>query len=622
MPKDKHTISRRDFLRYSYLIGSMLAFKGIIPAYAFHNTGLRAGGRSLKQAKEFDLTIRKETLSLGERQAAAITINGSMPGPLLRFREGEDVIIRVKNTLHEDTSIHWHGLLVPPGMDGVPGVSFAGIRPGETFTYAFPVRQSGTYWYHSHSGLQEQLGHYGPLIIDPGEPEPFAYDREYVVLLSDWTFENPHKILAKLKKEGGYYNFQKQTVPDLFSNSSGAGFGENLKNRMAWARMRMDPTDIADVTGYTYTYLMNGVPPELNWTALFRPGERVRLRFINAGAATYFDVRIPGLALTVIQADGQNIKPVTVDEFRIAIAETYDVIVQPTEDRAYTIFAEAMDRSGFASGTLATREGMVAPIPKRRKRAIRTMADMGMAHDMSGMQQEAGGMQHSQMSGMDMGTSKSSQADTIMTGHDMSKMDMASMTSATALFPPGTVPPPATHGSDRHGPGNSSVPMMTQSRLDEPGIGLGNDGRRVLLYTDLQSLQQHYDFRAPEREIELHLTGNMERYMWSFDGKKFSEVKEPIQFRYGERLRLILVNDTMMEHPIHLHGMWMELENGSGASIPRKHTVNVKPAERLSVLITADAPGRWAFHCHILYHMEMGMFRIVEVTKGDMEEEG
>jgi len=600
MAKEKHTISRRDFL--SSTLGLLLALKGIIPAYAFSKTGLEGRGRSFKPENDIDLIIRRQSLRIGEREASAITINGSIPGPLLRFREGENVIIRVRNMLDEDTSIHWHGLLVPADMDGVPGVSFAGIQPGETFTYAFQVRQSGTYWYHSHSGLQEQWGHFGPLIIDPVSPDPFKYDREYVVLLSDWTFENPYTILAKLKKQAGYYNFQRLTLPNLLDDSSGNGFWANVKDRLAWAKMRMDPTDLADITGSTYTYLMNGMPPELNWTALFRPGERVRLRFINASAATYFDVRIPGLKLAVVQADGQNIKPMTVDEFRIAIAETYDVLVEPFEERAYTIFAEAMDRSGFTRGTLAPKEGMTAPIPQRRKRPVRTMADMGMEHTMVGMNHE--------MAGMKM--NEPAQTKTAMHNHDMSKMSMESM---VPLAPAGALPQPAEHGPDQHGPGNSSVPMMTKSRLDEPGIGLENEDRRVLLYTDLQSFKSYDVFREPEREIELHLTGNMDRYMWSFDGKKFSEVKEPIRFRYGERLRLILVNDTMMEHPIHLHGMWMELENGSGSSIPRKHTINVKPAERLSVLITADAPGRWAFHCHILYHMEMGMFRVVEVTK-------
>ncbi len=504
-----------------------------------------------------------------------IAVNGSLPGPLLRFREGETVTLRVANTLDEDTSIHWHGILLPNGMDGVPEVNFPGIRPGETFVYEYPVRQSGTYWYHSHSGLQEQLGVYGPLIIDPIEPDPFAYDREYVVMLSDWTFEDPYGVLANLKKMGGYYNFQRRTVADLF-RSSDAG----LADRLRWGRMRMDPTDIADITGYTYTYLMNGMPPGANWTALFRPGERVRLRFINGGAGSFFDVRIPGLEMTVVQADGQNVEPVTVDEFRIAIAETYDVIVQPTEEKAYTIFAESMDRSGFARGTLAPRSGMSAAIPERRRRPVRSMADMGMA-----------------MEGMDMEG---------MAGHAGHESAM-----------PAAVP----HGPDTHGPGNAAVPEVTRPRLDDPGIGLGDDGRRVLVYSDLRSVTPGYDRREPERELELHLTGNMERYMWSFDGKKFSEVKGPIPFRLGERLRVTFVNDTMMEHPIHLHGMWMELDNGSGAHNPRKHTVNVKPAERVSFLVTPNDPGPWAMHCHILYHMEAGMFRVVDVRAADVTEE-
>ncbi|GIW53156.1 MAG: copper oxidase [Gemmatimonadales bacterium] len=589
MGREFDTVSRREFLHAS---GAVLAlFTGLerlLPAYARPGLGTAApatrpvGGTG---SREFDLRIGRTRITIGEREAWAQLINGTLPGPLLRFREGETVTLRVSNALDEDTSIHWHGLIVPNGMDGVPKVTFDGIRPGETFTYRFPVRQSGTYWYHSHSGLQEQMGVYGPIIIDPIEPDPFEYEREYVVVLSDWTFEDPHDVLAKLKKMGGYYNFQRRTVAELIRDAKKQGLWSALGNRLSWGRMRMDPTDLSDVTGYTYTYLMNGMPPGANWTALFRPGERVRLRFINAAASSFFDVRIPDLPMTVVQADGQNVHPVTVDEFRIAIAETYDVIVQPLEDRAYTIFAESMDRSGYARGTLAPRPGMSAEIPKRRPRPVRTMADMGM--DMSGME-----MSEMQMEGMHAHA-----------GHAM---------PASSAVP---------HGPDRHGPGNSAVRQVTRPRLDDPGVGLGEDGRRVLVYRDLRAVVPSPDQREPIREIELHLTGNMERYMWSFDGKKFSEAPEPIPVGLGERVRITFVNDTMMEHPIHLHGMWMELDNGAGDQRPRKHTVNVKPAERLSVLVTPDVPGKWALHCHILYHMEAGMFRVVEVAGGLAEED-
>jgi CopA family copper-resistance protein len=474
-------------------------------------------------------------------------------------------------------------------MDGVPGVSFPGIRPDETFTYRFRVRQNGTYWYHSHSGLQEQTGVYGPIVIDPADAGPHAADREHVVVLSDWTFENPHRVIDKLRKEAGYFNFQRYS---LFGRNPARQEPMSYADRRAWARMRMDPTDLADVTGYTYTYLMNGLAPAGNWTGLFRPGERVRLRFINAGAGTFFDVRIPGLKMTVVQADGQNIQPVTVDEFRIAIAETYDVIVQPTDDQAYTLFAEALDRSGYARGTLAPREGLAAPVPRQRPRPARTMADMGMAHDMAGM--KAGDTPDAE-------------------GHE--GHDMAGEEPGAKLAAAGAIPAARPHGPDRHGRGNSMVPMETRSRLAEPGVGLGGDGRRVLVYTDLKGLAATYDRRAPGRELELHLTGNMERYLWSFDGRAFSQAPEPIPFVLGERLRLTFINDTMMEHPIHLHGMWMELESGDGESLPKKHTIVVKPAERLSALVTADAPGQWVMHCHILPHMEMGMFRVVEVME-------
>ncbi|MCH8082047.1 MAG: copper resistance system multicopper oxidase [Proteobacteria bacterium] len=573
--KKKLPLRRRQFLQGAGAVGLLAALEGLAPNYAGQLVRAANGAEMDPEGLFFNLDINHTSLDIGGKDAHAITVNGTIPGPLIRLKEGQMTTMAVTNHLKEDTSIHWHGILLPPGMDGVPGVSFAGIKPGETFTYKFPVKQSGTYWYHSHSGLQEQLGHFGPLIIDPVEPDPFSYDREYVVMLSDWTFEDPLRVLAKLKKQSGYYNFQKRTVGDFFKDISEKGLGPAFAERKMWAKMRMSPTDIADITGYTYTYLMNGRAPASNWTGLFRPGEKIRLRIINAATMTFFDFRIPGLKMTVVQADGQNVQPVTVDEFRIGVAETYDVIVEPGEDRAYTIFAETMDRSGFAAGTLTPREGMTAPLPERRKRPVLSMADMGMA-DMD-------------MKGMD--------------GMKDMKMDMKSEPV-----------PIKKHGPDKHGPGNSMIAEMPRNRLGDPGVGLENTGTRVLVYNDLRSVTPGYDKRAPEREIELHLTGNMERYMWSFDGKKFSEAKGPIEFRNGERLRLTMINDTMMSHPIHLHGMWMELDNGAGEFRPRKHTVNVKPAERLSVIISVDAPGNWAFHCHLLYHMYMGMFRIVSVT--------
>ncbi len=520
-----------------------------------------------KVGGSIDLAIDRLSLNIGGRHASAIAVNGSVPGPLVRLREGEDAVIRVTNRLaSESTSIHWHGLILPFQMDGVPGVSFAGIPPGETFTYRFPVRQNGTYWYHSHTAAQEQLGVYGSLIIDPAEPDPVHYDRDYVVVLGDWLSGDPMAMVAKLKKQSSYSNYDRRTVGDFIGGAAKDGLSAALKDRWEWGKMRMDPTDIADITGHHFTFLMNGLAPDSNWTGLFQPGERVRLRFINTAAITFFDVRIPGLRMTVVQADGQNVKPVTVDEFRIGIAETYDVIVEPNDNRAYTIFAETMDRSGFARGTLAPRAGMSAALPERRKHPVRTMADMGMA----------------------------------MTGA-MPSMKMEAPYGEAAM----------------HGPGNSAVAMSPQNRLGEPGAGLEGMPWRVLVYNDLQSLAVNYDRRPPEREIELHATGNMERYMWGFDGKKYSEAKAPIEFHYGERLRFTWVNDTMMEHPLHLHGMFMELDNGHGAHNPRKHTVVLKPGEKLSLNITVDAPGLWAFHCHVLFHMEVGMFRVVSVARKD-----
>src|SRR5579884_459227 len=610
-------ISRRQLLKSAGVFGMLAVLERLAPSYASASTAKAAQPEQLT-GKIIDLTISETPFPIDHRTATAMTINGTVPGPLVRLREGEEVTLNVTNRLKEIASIHWHGLLVPPEMDGVPGVSFGGIQPGTTFRYRFPLKQSGTYWFHSHSGGQEQVGVYAPMIIDPIETDPVEYDRDYVVMLSDWSFEPPEKIIGKLKKQAGYFNFQKRTMRAFLSEAKKNGWRVTFEDYRMWAQMRMDPTDLADVTGHTYLYLMNGLAPDANWTALFRPGERIRLRFIDAGAMSIFDVRIPGLKMTVVQADGQNVQPIEVDEFRISAGETYDVIVEPKEDLAYTIFAEPIDRSGFARGTLAPRPGMTAAIPPRRPRPLRTMEDMGMSMEgmdhgkmqmpgmeSSGGKQEMQGMQYGdEMEGMPKKEEE----------HNM--QDMQNMPGMGKNDPRSEIPgrTPVKHGPDTHGAGNQMVPDTTKSRLDEPGAGLGNDGRRVLVYTDLKSLHPRPDRREPEREIEIHITGHMERFIWSFDGKKYSEAKEPIHFRYGERLRWTFVNDTMMEHPLHLHGMFMELENGAGQRLPRKHTINVKPAERVSVAITADAPGRWAFHCHLLFHMEAGMFRVVEVS--------
>jgi CopA family copper-resistance protein len=596
MQDDFMSLSRRKMLRLMAAGGLLAGGQAFLPACARPLANAAVTRRRGSGPVTMDLAIRRENVGIAGASAAATTINHSVPGPLVELYEGEEALLRVTNHLDEDSSIHWHGVLVPFPMDGVPGVVFPGIAPGATFEAHFRVRQSGTYWYHSHSGLQEQTGVYGPLIIHPQEEEPFVYDRDYVVMLSDWTFEDPHTVLAKLKKMSDYYNYHRRTVVDFFEDVNRNGLGATLRDRLAWGNMRMSPTDIADVTGFTYHYLMNGLDAADNWTGLFHPGERVRLRFINGSAMTYFNVRIPGLPMTVVQADGQNVEPVETDEFQIGVAETFDVIVRPPDSEAYTIMAESMDRSGYTRGTLAPRAGMSAAVPPLRKPPRRTMIDMGMA--MGGMPMQ--GMQAKQPS---------------MTGHDhgMHAMDTAEETmSGMAMTAAGPVV--ARHGPGDHGPGNIGIAEVERNRLGEPGTGLANVGHRVLTYAQLRGVAPVRDRREPSRTIELHLTGNMERYMWSFDGKKFSEVKAPVHFPYGERIRLVLVNDTMMEHPIHLHGMFMELENGQGEHLPRKHTISVKPAERVSLLITADEPGRWAFHCHLLYHMKLGMFRVVEVS--------
>jgi len=598
-----HPVSRRTVLRYGAGMAALAALDIDLPSWlapaglpSRRDTGVLDGS-----AGPVDLVIGETEIGIARRAGTAVTINGTVPGPLLRFREGDEAVLRVTNTLDEDTSIHWHGIILPNGMDGVPRVNFPGIRPGETFTYRYHVKQFGTYWYHSHSGLQEQLGHYAPLVIDPAGEEPEPFDREHVVILSDWTFEDPYRLLGKLKKHPDYYNVGKRTVFDFFRDVADDGLGDSVRDRMAWGRMRMMPSDISDITAATYTYLLNGLGPEANWTGLFEPGERVRIRFVNASAATFFDIRIPGLPMMVIQTDGQHVRPVETDEFRLAIAKTMDVIVQPREDRAYTLFAESMGRGGYARGTLSPREGMEAPVPDLRPRFELTMADMGMAGhgDMGHEGMDHEGMDHERMGPGAM---------------DHGEQDA----EASGLRPPGTIPEEGLHGPDEHGPASAGVAMMATSRLGDPGNGLGEDGWRVLSYMDLEAPEPWPDFRAPDREVELHLTGNMERYWWTIDGVEFSDA-EPIRLEYGERIRLTMVNDTMMSHPMHLHGMWMYLENGKGDRVPRLHTIEVKPAEKVSLLVDADALGPWAFHCHVLYHMDAGMFRVVEVsaTAGD-----
>lgn len=553
---------------------------------------------------EFDLEIGELPVNFTGQPRIATVVNGQLPGPVLRWREGDTVTLRVTNRLREPTSIHWHGIVLPNEMDGVPGMTFNGIAPGETFTYRFLVRQSGTFWYHSHSGFQEQTGLYAPLIIEPRHPDPFAADRDYVVMLSDWTDEDPNRVYANLKKGDGYYNYAKPTVGDFLRDAEQRGFAAAWRERAMWDGMRMSPRDLADVSGATYTYLMNGTTPAGNWTGLFRRGERVRLRFINGAAMSYFDVRIPGLKMTVVAADGQNVHPVTVDEFRIGCAETFDVIVQPQDDSPYTIFAQSMDRSGYARGTLAPRQGLTAEVPPLDPMPTLTMADMGMSME------DTGGME-----GMETNRSANQTQGMAPMGHDMAGMDMAGMDGMAMDNNPAVGGTMAVkhHPATETGPGTAMQANVVSTRLDDPGVGLRDNGRRVLTYADLHTLDGWLDSREPTRTVELHLTGNMDRYMWSFDGVEYADA-EPLRFNYGERLRIVLVNDTMMEHPIHLHGMWSELESPDGGFQVRKHTVSVKPGHAVTYRVLADAKGRWAYHCHLFYHMAGGMFREVRIA--------
>jgi CopA family copper-resistance protein len=640
---DRAGASRRTFVK-GLAAGGVVSGLGLWRTpQAWAQAAARQPARELS-GTSFDLRIGETPVNFTGKPRIGYTVNGSIPAPTLRWREGDTVTLRVSNARESDASIHWHGILLPANMDGVPGLSFHGIRPGDSYTYQFAVKQHGTYWYHSHSGFDEQKGVYGALVIDAAEPSPVKYDREHVILLSDWTDEDPKRIFAKLKKQSDYFNFNKRTAGDFFRDVREHGLSATLADRRMWGEMRMNPTDLSDVTGHTYTYLMNGTAPAGNWTGLFAPGERVRLRFINGSAQSYFDVRIPGLKLTVVAADGQYVRPVDVDEFRIATAETYDVIVEPTGRDAFTIFAQSSDRTGYAAGTLAVRAGLRADVPAVDAPQLLTMADMGhgamtpveppdapaaaatpvdphAGHNMPAApaQKPAAPDPHAGHN-MPAAPVQKPAAPDPHAGHNMPAApaqkpaapdphaghDMSSMSSMT-----GTQTHPATED------GNPLVDMqaMTPSaRLDDPGVGLRGNGRRVLTYSDLRSVFEDPDGREPSRTIELHLTGHMEKFAWSFDGVKFSDAA-PIALKYGERLRLVLVNDTMMSHPIHLHGMWSDLENEAGEFMVRKHTIDMPPGTKRSYRVRADALGRWAFHCHLLYHMESGMFREVRVEE-------
>jgi CopA family copper-resistance protein len=622
------SLSGPGFSRRGFMQGAAAA--GALTLVPWSLRGALAAPAPVLTGTEFQLEIGAVPLTINGRQATATGVNGQVPAPILRWREGDTLTLAVTNRLSEPSSIHWHGIRAPSPMDGVPGLSFRAIAPGETFVYRFPVRQSGTYWYHSHSMFQEQTGLYGAIVIHPKAGYAHAFDRDYVVLLSDWSFEQPETIVSNLKFQSDYYNYGQRTLGTFIDDAQRKGFADTVADRIEWGKMRMSPTDILDVSGATYTYLINGQAPGANWTALFRPGERVRLRFINGSSMSIFDVRIDGLPMTVVQADGNDVAPVTVDEFRISVAETYDVIVEPRENRAFTIFAQAEDRSGYARGTLAPRAGMAAAIPPMDPRPMRTMADMGMGSmehgSMSGMDMgSTPGMDHGAMPGMNHGSMQGMPTDHgSMQGMKMDTGSMPGMNHGESTYHrsmqmnQGAMPgmsgmTASPEGKKLQGSVEvDNVAEMPTERLNRAGEGFP-PGRRVLTYADLRAIKPGSDPRLPSHEITLHLTGNMERFIWGFDGKKFSEAG-PIELKRGDRVRFVLINDTMMEHPIHLHGLWSELENGHGEFRPYKHTINVKPGERLSYLVSADTPGRWAYHCHLLYHMETGMFREVHVA--------
>jgi len=566
-------IARRRFVQGLGIIGAGALASGLFAPrriLAADSHALGPHGPPVLKGTEFDLTIGSTPMNFTGRMQPTTSVNGSVPAPTLRWREGTTVTLHVHNRLPTTSSIHWHGILLPFQMDGVPGISFPGIPPGETFTYRFQIKQSGTYWYHSHSRFQEQTGLYGAIVIDPAEADPIHADRDHVILFSDWTDQDPEHVFATLKRMSDYYNYQLPDAGKFVQDARAGGVGAALAKRRMWNQMRMNPTDLGDVSGATYTYLANGASPTANWTAIARAGERVRLRLINGSSSTFFDLRIPGLKMTVVSADGQRVDPVTVDEIRMGVAETYDVIVEPTDDRAYTIFAQSMDRSGYARATLAPRAGMEAAVPALDPKSWLTMADMGMGNEM-----------------------------------DMSGNGMKGMVGMQGMQ--------GMQGMKSRNPANDMNIVQPSRSLDDPGPRLRGNGRRELTYADLHTVGGANDKRGATREIQLRLTGSMQRFIWGFDGKKFSE-SEPVHFDHGERLRIVLSNDTMMAHPIHLHGMFGELEAANGDIMVRKHTFVVQPGKQLSYLVTADNPGQWAYHCHLLYHMEAGMFREVVVA--------
>ncbi len=548
-------------------------------------TPIRLSSSPVLEGNVFHLHIDYAPIRFTGKMAIATAVNGQVPAPTLVWNEGETVTIQVTNHLKTFTSIHWHGIILPSTMDGVPGLSFDGIAPGETFTYRFKVQQHGTYWYHSHSEFQEQTGLYGAIIIRAKKKDPFEYDKEYIVLLSDWSDEKPTQIYEKLKKMSSYYNYSQRTVGTFLSEAKEKGLSTAFSDRKMWNEMRMSDRDISDVSGATYTYLMNGKNATTQFKALFQKGEKIRLRFINAAAMTFFDVRIPELIMTVVAADGNHVKPIEIEEFRIGVAETYDVIVEPKKHQAYAIFAQSIDRSGYALGSLTPDLALLASPPAMDPMPILTHTDMGM-----------GELDH----GGDM------KCDSSMMMSSKMSMKQNKYAQMEAQHYPITQLPMAD------GVQIDMRATSPQYRLDDPGVGLRNHGRKVLSYSDLQNRYSTRHAKKPDREIILHLTGNMERYIWSINGIKYADAT-PLIFRYGERIRITFINDTMMNHPMHLHGMWSDVETGDDAHLVRKHTVIVQPGAKISYRVTVDAKGKWAFHCHMLYHM-LGMFREVHVV--------
>lgn len=602
--------------------------------------GSTAAPGALGAVREYHLTIAQEDVRIRDNTAGAMTINGQIPGPTLYFEKGDTARIHVTNEMNAATSIHWHGLLVPPSMDGVPFVTQVPIQPGATFVYEFPIRQTGTYWYHSHSELQEQSGLYGSIVIDDGR---HPVDRAYVVLLSDWTTEDPHEVLRTLKRGSHWYALEKGASQSIFGAAKAGRLGDYFSREL----QRMPPMDIADVA---YDYFLSNGRPETALAA--EAGEKVRLRVINGSATTYFHLNFSGGPMTIISADGQRVEPVKEDLFLIGVAETYDVLVTLPERGAYELRATAHDGSGVTSTWLGQGEKHPArTIPRPDLYEPMAHGDAGSvlaltpaaAMGMSDARVEAGAFDHpgTGHGGHDMGLGEmpaarehpgqhgggGSMARGMPDhhGHGVAhkpEHDAMPRESSPSAHVHGQMPAAEHVGHEQMPAAGAHVsaarPFSHRFGLLEADVAsrpeLASEGgkeRPSTPYARLKAAEPtDPPAGAPVREIRLTLDGDMQRYTWFIDNQPVSEA-DTIRVREGEVVRFILINRTMMHHPMHLHGHFFRVINGQGDRAPLKHTVDVAPMATTVIEFYTDEIGDWLFHCHLLYHMKSGMTRLV-----------